>query len=186
MARDPMPVLLPISKVIEQARLHPLAVMPKYTHQSFPIPVRGGRRGLQMYFLYCPAKIEDPQKGLSLWSPKYLAILDAYTGQMNEIRKISTGELGPRHSSDQHLGYCRTPGQAMEDEHLLKLANWYQAFDIISPLFVARSYGLTAEEQEVARKLTKLNADLFEPPLNIYYQAVGREYYDWLQLVTPS
>lgn len=181
-----LPALMPISKVIEQARLRPLMVMPHFTHQSFPIPVRGGRRGLQLHFLYCPAKIEDSQKGLTLWPPNYVAILDAFTGKMEEIRKLTPGELGPRHSPDQRLGYCRTPGQMMEDEFLLKLATWFQTVDILLPLFVARSYGLSADEQIEARKLSRLNAELMEPPLLAYYQALGREYFEWLRLVTPS
>lgn len=161
-------------------------VMPPYTHQSFPIPVRGGRRGLQMYFLYCPAKIENPEQGLTLWPPTYVAILDAVTGKMEEIRKLTIGEFGPRHSPEQRLGHCRTPGQMMEDEFLVKLATWFQAVDVLLPLFFNRAYGLSLEEQEEARKLTRLNAELLEPPLAAYYQAIGKEYFDWLRLVTPG
>jgi hypothetical protein len=183
---DP-PTLMPVSRIIEQARIRPLAVMPRVsTHQSYPIPVRGGRRGMVMHFLYCPRKIEDPKAGLTLWPPTFVAILDAYTGKLEEMRKLTPGEFGPRHPADQRLGHCRTPGQAEEDEFLIKLAYWYQAVDTMLPLFVKRAFGLTHEEQEEARKLSQLNAEILEPPLMPYYQAIGREYFDWLSLVTPA
>jgi hypothetical protein len=177
------PPFTPFTRIVEQARIHPLQVMPPQTHQSYPFPTRGVRGGVQMVFFYCPAKILDPLAGLTLWPPTYVANLSAAAARFEELKAVNASDFGQRHSADKPLGNCRTPGQALEGPFMSKLAKWYQAFDLILPCFAVRTYGLAVEQQRATRDFASLLPEIVEAPLMPYYKAAAGEFFDWLKLM---
>src|SRR2546421_13121670 len=78
------------------------ALSPEY-HQSQPIAVPGPQ-GLRVAFLYGKAMIVEPGEGLQLTSPSYLAFLNAVTGDFQELRALTSGELGQKHKEGERIG----------------------------------------------------------------------------------
>src|SRR4051812_226939 len=91
------PTLVPVTAVVEQARLHPAQALPPLTHQSFPFPIRGGRRGLQLLFFFGRGEITERTEGFKLWPPNYVAHLSAFDAKFEELRAVTPGDFGQRH-----------------------------------------------------------------------------------------
>src|ERR1700722_5464298 len=171
---------LPVTQLIKQARLYPAQALPKLTHQSYPIPVRGGRAGIQVLFFYGRGEIIEPRDGLKIWSPEYIAYVNAITGKFEELKAVAQGDFGQKNPADKPIGKYLTLAERLVAEFANKLALWFQAYDAIFPSFASGAYGLTPELQQAARDFARLTPEILEAPLMPYYQAAGREFFEWL------
>lgn len=173
------PQLLPLVKMSELARIHPAQALPVGMHQSYPVPVAGGR-GLRIGFFYCMAMITRPEEGYQLWPPSYLALLDPASGKFLELKAVQPKELGLGHADDRPLGPYLSPPQRMAPEFLGKVVRWYQAYDALLPLFAEGVATLPPPAREAATTFKSLLPEVTEAPLLPYYRAVGAEYFAWL------
>jgi hypothetical protein len=178
----PLPQLMPVAKVVQQARLHPAQILPQLTHQSCPVPMRGSRGGLQLVFFYCHAEIVEPRDGLKLWPPAYVAYLDAVTGKFEELKSVTPEDFGQKHPPDKVMGKYLTVPQRLDAAFLDKEVKWFQAYDVILPCFAARQFGLP-EQVQAAKEFARLMPEILETPLMPYYKVVADEFFAWVQRV---
>jgi hypothetical protein len=174
----------PISvvRLIQQARLYVLGALPTGIHQSYPVPVRDPK-GIRLAFFYGHAEILKPGEGFQLWPPTYVALLHPETAKLQELRAIAPKDFGQRHAQDQPLGAYLTMPERMQAEFLTKQVRWYQAYDVLLPLFAARSPRVPPEGKQALAEFNELFPQVTEAPLLPYYQTVGKEFFAWLKAV---
>jgi len=174
--------LMSVVQLTTVARVYPAGALPAGTHQSYPIPLPDPK-GLRMAFFFCRAEIVTPRAGLQLWPPSYVAFLNARTGKFQELRAVTPKEYGQRHAEDKPMGPYLTLPERMAPEFLTAQVRWCQAYDEIIPAFLA---GLVKPAPEVRQSVAEFRAlfpQVTEPPLLPYYQALGKEFFGWLNRV---
>jgi len=190
-----LPALWKVVKLIEQARLYPAGALPRGTHQSYPVPVPGAK-GLRVAFFYCTAMIIRPGEGLQLLTPSYVAFLDATTGEFELLKAVVPGEFGQKHKEDEILGKYLTLPERMAAEFLTRQVLLYQAYDALLPAFAVDQADVPPQAKKAAREAQDVQKaavqfrSLFpavtEGPLQGYYQALGKDFFAWLNRLAPE
>src|SRR5262249_42215766 len=146
------------------------AVMPKATHQSFPIPVRNPA-GLRVAFLFCKGTMVLASKDFQLWPPSYVAYLIAETGKFQELKAATPKDFGQKHAEDKPIGPYLTTAQRSTPEFMTKQALFYQAYDALLPNFAAGMNKATPDIKKAANEFKQLFAEVTEQALKPYYVA---------------
>src|SRR5262245_50296754 len=127
---------LTMTRLIELARFGPGQVLPTESYQAHPVPVRH-RDGLQVAFLYGRSR-SRPETGRDLFPPRYIAYMSASSGQLELMREVDPGEVGPRADPDTPLGK-HSIGMGMSvGEFDARQRRVYLAFDFLLPAFADR------------------------------------------------
>jgi hypothetical protein len=66
-------------------------------------------------------------------------------------------------------------------EYLDKRKRLFELYDNLLPEFAARAMRSTPAAHRQAAEFVALFSQLMEPPLIPYYQAVGKEFFDWVR-----
>jgi hypothetical protein len=155
------------------------ALAPEFL-QSQPIPVPGPK-ALRVAFLFGKGMIIEPGEGLQLMPPSYLGFLNAVTGDVEELRAVTPGELGQKHKEEELIGRYLTLPERMMPEFLTKQARLQQVYDTLLPAFAGLKPGDSAEVKRAAGEFKTLFAQVSEGPWLPYYQAVGKQFFAWLE-----
>jgi hypothetical protein len=169
--------LKPVVELIQSARQAGMA-LPDETHLSYPVPVpRPG--GLAIDFLYCPCHFVAYQ-GLFLAPPAHAAQINAETGKCEELKAVTPAAYGRRDPPDRDLGKYEMPPGMKAEEFVAQQKRLYELYDQLLPAFAAGQQGASADVRKAAAEFQTLFARITEAPLQPYYQAVGKDFFDWL------
>jgi hypothetical protein len=136
-----------------------------------------------MGFFYCRAEIVRPREGLQLWPPNYVAFLNAGTGKFEQLKAVTPKDFDQRHDQDKPMGAYLTLPERLDAEFLTMQVRWYQAYDELLPAFMAGLVDLGPPIQQNVAEFKALFPKVTEAPLLPYYEALGREFFGWLQAV---
>ena len=178
---SPLPELKKIQELIEIAQMGPAASLADETHQSYPIPL-SPTCPLQVAFLFCPSRLQR-RVGLQLLPPMHRAVLDAATGKVLEMRKVTPSELGVPDDPGTVLGVFGLPKGMSSEEFLKEQGQLRDAYDVLLPYYAA-GMGLGeagSRAQKAASEFLRLFPRVTEPPLAPYYRALGEKFFRWLQ-----
>jgi hypothetical protein len=174
-----LPKMTSIVQIIKAAALYPTVAMPDENHPSYPIPTPGAE-GLRIAFLYCSAAIVEPQKGLQMKPPKYIAFFQAETGMFDELKAFIAEEWDLNPTQETWLGNYLTLPERQAPEFLTKQIRLYQSYDLLMVPFASGQAFLSDKERKAAIEFKALFEEISEKPLLPYYQAVGKQFFTWL------
>ena len=176
-ARDPE--LPTIQTLITLAQAQPARALPDETHQSFPVPVPDPR-GLRIAFFYCPALLSI-HTGLQLLAPRNLALLNAATGKLEELRAMSPGEFGQKHARSDVIGkYDMLPDGRTPEQFRAMYDRLEADYNALLPLLAAGEIHGSQKIKETAAEFCTLFPLLVERPLLPYYEVLGKVFFAWL------
>ncbi|MGH8219317.1 MAG: hypothetical protein ACREUT_12265 [Steroidobacteraceae bacterium] len=156
-----------------------LQSVPEQSRESLPIPVRGPG-GLTVAFFFCPS-LAIPRAGVKMAPPHYLVTLDPSTGRVRELRAVVPAEFGRRDAPDAPLGLFNLPAGMTPAQYLEQRGTLFVLYDRLLPAFAHPHEPVSALTRAAAKQFGELFAVLEEPPVAPYYNAVGRDFFDWLQ-----
>jgi hypothetical protein len=159
---------LPTAQLVALAQSGPAMALPFDTRQSYPIPARKPGGGLSAVFVYAPHGRLNPVEGLHLLAPTFVAHVDAATGKLERVRRIT---LLAGHAPGQDIGAHTMPKGLTYDTFMPLEAQLFQDYDAVLPSFAA--------------DLTQLFWRLSEAPLSPYYEALGGDFFAWLAAIAP-
>jgi len=171
------PPLQNVENLVLMARRHSFA-LPAETRQSLPIPVRDNR-GLRIAFLFCPERAVIG-KGIWLRPPAYRAFVNCQSGKFEELAAVVPGDFGQKHPPDEFLTVFKSLEGVTWKEYVTLQKRLYELYDLLLPPFAARR---TAGIKTIGVEFRELFARISETPLQPYYQAVGQEFFAWLEQV---
>jgi hypothetical protein len=178
-----LPPLVSIVKLVQRAEVHPGGALPPNSHRSYPIPC-AGTEGLRVGFLYAPATVVEPQAGLQIYPPTYVAFFHAETGMFEELKSVTPAEFGLNVPLDQPLGTHLTPAHRLSAEFLTKQVRLYQDYDLLMAPFAASLSVVSEEVKRSAIDFKSLFPQVAELPLRPYYQALGEHFFSWISRIT--
>jgi hypothetical protein len=176
------PQLKSIVAIIESARHYTAASLPNETHQSYPVPVRTGG-GIRIAFLYCVSRVTF-QEGLQLLPPSHLGFVNAETAVFEEFRAVRPADFGRSDPENQFLGKYRLPEGMTQEEYLDYQARLFQAYDRLLPQFAINQASVSPETKRAAGEFKALFNLITEQILRPYYQAIGNDFFAWLDKVS--
>lgn len=177
-----LPPFVSIVKLIQKAELHPGAALPIHSHRSYPIPCAGAD-GLRVAFLYAPAAVVEPQAGLQIYPPTYIAYFQAETGMFEELKSVTPGELGLNVPQDRPLGTYLTPAHRLAAEFLTKQVRLYQDYDLLMGPFAAFLFSVSPQVKKAAAEFKSIFPQIVEVPLAPCYEMLGRNFFGWLSRI---
>jgi hypothetical protein len=178
-----LPPLVSITKLVQRAELHPGGALPPNSHRSYPIP-SAGAEGLRVAFLYSPAAIVEPQAGLQIYPPTYVAFFQAETGMFEELKSVTPAEFGLNVALDQPLGSYLTPAHRLSAEFLTKQVRLFQDYDLLMGAFAASLSVVSEEVKNGAIEFKSLFPQVAEAPLRPCYQSLGQHFFSWISRIT--
>ena len=172
----------PIRELVALARSRAARAFPLETHQTYPIPVLGPK-GATVVFLFGPQRAVAGE-GTYLKPPGVLMALNAASGDLEEMRKVTPASLGQPHSPTATLGVdAMRPGMT-GDEFLAARDRLYDAYDALLPAFARREKKPTPDLKHAAERFKAAMPVVLEAPLMPYYASVGREFFVWLDAMS--
>ena len=168
-----------VMKAREQARMYVGPLLREHGHHALPLPsLRGGK--LKVCVLLSRAEILEPGRGLSIWPPAYAAYFAVPDARLDRIVKVAPADFGRADPPDAPLGELAAPAERMGDAYLSNLARTLQCLDrLLDPFARSAPTSAAAIAQDVA-ELRRSLAEVIEPPLFPYYQAVAEPFFAWL------
>ncbi|MCP3952593.1 MAG: hypothetical protein GY697_10320 [Desulfobacterales bacterium] len=154
-------------------------------YQSYPVPFPTVR-GLWVAFLYAKAEIVEPQQGLCIKPPQYIAFYSAQTGRFEELKQFQPQEYGLPAAADEWIGRCLTPAERMAPEFLTEQIKLYQFFDDLLPPFSDDPPRTDAGTPAAAAAFKEQFDRLAEQPLMPHYKGVGSHFFKWLKKISAS
>jgi len=157
----------------------PAAALPTATHRCYPIPLlRSG--GYAIAFMYCPCSV-TPEEGLWLYPPDHMAELDAYSGQLLQMRAIVPADFDRTDAPDALLGQCDLLPNGRTGEQYRELRRrLLEAYNLLLPAY-ATGISRLANVRQPARDFLELFPQVSEQPLEPYYQDLGRDFFTWVK-----
>lgn len=172
-----------IESLIEVATSNMNAKLPEESHQSYPLPVRTAK-GLRIVFIYCPSVLR-PAEGLWLIAPTHLVNLDARSGELVTMESITPAYFGINDKEGKVLGrYNMLPEKRTPEEFFDMRGRLYRDFDGLIEPFSRGKTTVPKEIQAMATEFKNLFSKVSEEPLLIYYEAIGKEFFEWLKIVS--
>ena len=147
---------------------------------SLPVPVR--REGqVQVAFMFC-FYMFGPD-GSWLWPPNKVAWLNPVDGRITVSTQMSPTNFGQSDSADKPLKGDIDFPQGMTTELFLSLER--RLFVLYDALFATWAVNLSApgnnQLKSEAQEFLKIFNKISEQPLRPYYNALGRDWFEWLR-----
>ena len=171
--------LLPVQKLIGIARKTSVEGLPIETRQSYPLPVIRGQ-GIAVEVLYT-GSIADPLEGLQIEAPSYHAFVDARTGRLETLERVTPQGYGQPHEAEQIIGTILLPPGMTAEQFLLQQARLYELYDVLMPVFAAGRTKTNSKVRLAATEFKALFPTLAEAPLLPYYHAAGKAFFAWVE-----
>jgi hypothetical protein len=172
----------PIRELTTLARGRAARAFPLETYQSYPIPVPGPK-GLKVVFLFGPQHAVAGE-GSHLAPPGVLMALNAASGDLEEMRKVTPQALGQPHAPTDTLGVDAMPPGMTADEFLAQRDRLQDAYDVLMPGFARGEKKPTPELKQAAERFKSAMPVVLEKVLMPYYASVGREFFPWLDAMS--
>jgi hypothetical protein len=176
-----VPTLKSVEDLILAARKTARA-LPDEMHQSYPVPVPG-KDQLDVIFLYGTSRVV-PAQGVFLLAPSYAARLRADTGQSQVLKAVTPEEYGQTAERNKWIGKYALPPGMSADEFVAEQKRLYHLYDALLPPFAAGQKTVTPVLKKAAGDFLTLFPRITEEPLQPYYRAAGKDWFDWLAKVS--
>jgi hypothetical protein len=153
--------------------------LPDETRQSLPIPVFS-KAGGKIVFLFCPQHI-IPREGALLSAPTHELEFDWKAKKTEGLRKFNDmSDIERRkHASASQALHKMPPGMSL-NEYDKKDEELNQLFDELIPVYFKQVEAM-ADLPEKCCSFLSIFREISEKPLVLYYETVGKDYFDWLQ-----
>jgi len=143
--------------------------------QSLPVPVRRQNQAV-VAFMFCYWMIKPGP--LRIWPPNKVAWFDPVSGDLITSAEVSPTDFGQTHSADDPM--------QEEDEDTLSVESFmemrdrlFALYDILFEAWATAPSTRTTVLQGAAGEFLKIFDQISESPLRPYYNALGREYFEW-------
>lgn len=170
-------VFMKMADLSKAARIKSLEATGESTRQSFAIPV-AGEDGVHLFFLYYPAQALARQPA-KIGPPRFILDMEA-SGVFKELRAVTPKELGQSHRPEEAIGVYGSPPGLTSEQYFESLDRLNQAYDLVLPRFGARQSSADPETKAAAKGFKTLFQLLVEQPLLPYYQALGKDFFAWI------
>jgi hypothetical protein len=175
---DNLPEFHSVAHLRQQAALYAGGLFDRPWHQSLPIPTSRNQQ-LEIAFLYSHAEIVEPQQGMKIWPPRFIAYIAPATAKLELIRSVMPSTFELNHNPEQSLGSWRSPAECLDDEFLTDLARFLQLFDQLLPHFAIRTPITSANIAESVEEFRKVYARIREGALLEYYAKLAPAFLEW-------
>ena len=145
---------------------------------SWPIPV-GVTEQIQFRFFYYASFGPPPAKQFKLYPPCWEAWIAA-DGTVEKLHRIQPREAGLGAEQGQPFAAHSWPTDWTLEAADQKRVDLLAAYDRVIPLWLAREPTRAAAEARVVTDCRQRFLELTEPPLVPCYQALGRDFFDWI------
>jgi len=174
----PASPFMPTEHLNKLARMRSSGAVPEQYRQSLPVPIlRDGSTWLA--FFYCPSMFL-PGKPVQLKAPRFRLTLDPRTGSLVELKAVTAREFGIRDTGDHFIGTFGLPQGMTAADYMAKLARFCTLLDQLLPLYGGPAPSASPSLKRISNELHHLFLELSEPPLHPYYQALGKDFFTWL------
>jgi hypothetical protein len=145
---------------------------------SWPIP--GHRDGALGYsFFYYASFGPPPAKSFKLYPPSWVAWLLAADGSVHELRHTEPKEVGLDAKRGEPFATHCWPEHWTVEEADQKRKDLLAAYDAVVDFWEQRRRP-SRSETEMLENFRRRFLEITEPPLLPCYQALGREFFQWL------
>lgn len=172
------------SKLLRRAAQQSPTALRDDIHVSFPIPQRA-KGGLSLLFFYCPSTT-SPKFGLQLMPPQSVAIASPTTGHVGAATPVNPAQFNQPHSVNEIIGTYEVPRDMTREQFVEGRERLYRYYDALMPQFSAGEDAVPPETKEIAKSFLELFLLITEQPLLPYYQAAGRDFFEWLQTISSK
>jgi hypothetical protein len=149
---------------------------------SLPVPTR--RQGqLLIAIMFYPAMIKPGP--VEMWPPDEVAWLDPTSGKLIASAEVSPVDFGQTHLANEPFPeweFSLPPGMTVQSYEELH-EHFFALYDVLFEAWATNPSTRSAALQSAAREFLKLFDQINEPPLRPYYDALGREYFEWVQIL---
>lgn len=152
------------AQVVEQSR------------QSLPVPVRT-EGSVRIAFLYTPARALPNVTRLG--SPNQVVWFDA-DGRLVAIESVTPQTFGQSAMAGQSMGEFRLPPSMTATEYLTERDRLFVLYDQLVPAWAGHTELSADAQRGAAQEFLRLFADVAEPPLLPYYEALGADFFHWM------
>jgi len=148
--------------------------------RSLPVPARRQNQFL-IAIMSCPASIR-PDPVPIMWPPSEVAWLDPTSGKLITSVKVSPADFGQTHSVNKPLKWEEDKQADISVESFLDLEDrLFALYDVLFEIWATNPSTRSSALQSAAREFLKIFDQISEPPLRPYYDALGREYFEWVR-----
>jgi hypothetical protein len=169
----------PFAELVQLAREHATAVS-EQERQSLPVPVKT-KNGHGVAFFFVPAFVR-PREAAQLRPPVYLVVLST-DGGVVESQRVAPAFFGQSQNPADIIGTFGLPEGWTFETYMKKYARLLECLEILMPFFAAGAASLPGDKKPVAQEYRTLQAELMEPPLELYYHAIGSDFFLWVKRV---
>jgi hypothetical protein len=172
-----------MAALFEVARTKVHLTLANETYQSYPIVLAPERPGgsPRVAFLYGVLR-SIKGEGRTFFVPDLLAILDATSGDVKERRNVVPRDLGVSDDPGKVAG-LHVLGKGMTaDEYVARRKRLFELYDELAAAFLGND-----DPSRFARDALEFRNLFFqvsEAPLAVYYRAVGRDFFGWIDRAT--
>lgn len=181
---DESRTLIGVERLVALARNYIGGKLPTEVYQSIPVPLRS-QKNSRVIFLY-GASVLRPNDGLWLIAPDHQLLMDAVSGDVILLQPIIPTDLGVEDKAGSVLGRSTLPQGRTPEEFFKLKVRFYELYDLLHPYFIKGGVEVSNEIREAAREFKLLFPQMIKSPLLRYYQAVGHEYFMWLDEVARA
>jgi hypothetical protein len=149
--------------------------------QSLPVPTR--RQGqLLIAYMYFPSAFKP---GLVLLKPpRKVTWLDPSSGKLIALSTVSPADFGLAHPTNEPLpewNFSLPPG--MTTKSYAELRNHFFAlYNVLFEVWATDPFARGSSAlHDAAREFLKIFDQVSEPPLLPYYDALGRDFFEWVR-----
>ena len=147
--------------------------------QSLPVPTRHQNQ-MAIAFMFCSWIIRPGP--LRIWPPSEVAWLDPVSGKFITSVKVSPADFGQTHSANEPMKGEEGKLSGVSVESFIEMRNrLFALYDVLFEVWATNPSTRSSALQSAAREFLKIFDQISEPPLRPYYDALGREYFEWVQ-----
>jgi hypothetical protein len=128
----------------------------------------------------CPQIVRAPE-GVQIFPPTHIASFRIDTGTLINMKKVDPAHFSQKDPANEVLGAAQMP-KGLTFESFMKLRReLFEAEDRLLAPFRDGVEGLAEEQKDAARRFRRLFDQLHESVLSPYYEALGNEFFKWLE-----
>lgn len=174
---------LSYSDLMRLGRLHVMDRVPEQSRQSLPIPVRING-ALRVAFFYAPSQVLPGVNRLA--PPNFVAWFDPVTGALLTSQKVTPQDFGHLREATDFIGEYRLPKEMTVNQYLVARERLFDLYANLVPTWMTGTQHRTVDQQLLAQEFLRSFDSISEPPLIPYYHALGKEFFDWVQVIAKQ
>ena len=147
--------------------------------QSLPVPIRRQDQSL-IAFMFCFYTFMPDL--VQIWPPDTVVWLDPVDGKLIAKTAVSPADFGqtPPANEGFEWKFSMPPGMTTDSYAELR-KHFFALYDALFEVWATSPSARSSALQNAAREFLNIFDWVSEPPLLSYYNALGREYFEWVQ-----